>query len=99
MPGRRVSMPNRAVDLERRIDALDFLPDELELIGRLDRRLEGERDPGGVGRELAEGRRAPGGFIADEAAARDARRRFDAPSRGRGGDQPRTGRGARLLQE
>ena len=44
----------RAGHFERRIDAPQALADELELIGRLDRRLGGERDFGGVGRELAE---------------------------------------------
>ena len=60
----------RAGHLERRIDALQALADELELIGRLDRRLGGERDLGGVRRELAEGRRTPGGLVPHEAAAR-----------------------------
>ena len=62
----------RAGRLERSIDAPDPLADELELIGRLDRRLGGERDLGGPGRELSEGRRAPRGFMPHEAGARDA---------------------------
>ena len=61
MPGSRASMPNGAapVDLERRVEALARLADQLELVGRLDRRLRGERDLGRVGRELAEGAERP----------------------------------------
>ena len=51
------SEPRRAGRLERRVDALDLLADQLELIRRLDRGLRGERDLGGVRREFAEGRR------------------------------------------
>ncbi len=88
-----------ARDLERRIDSLQPGAEELELIGRLDRRLDGQRDLGGVGREFAEHRRAGGRFVANESAAGDAGGRFDAPSRGRRGEEPGAGGSARLLQE
>ena len=58
MPGRRVSMPKRAapVDLSGVSMRFDLLADQLELVGRLDRRLRGERDFGGVRGKLAESR-------------------------------------------
>ena len=93
------SEPRRAGDLERRVDAFDPLADQLELIGRLDRGLRGERDLGGVRREFAEGRRAPGGVMPHEAIAGDARGGLHAPSRRGRRDEPRAGGSARLLQE
>ena len=93
------SEARRAGRFQRRIDAFDLLADQLELIGRLDRGLRGERDFGGVRRELAEGRRAPGSVIAHHTAAGDARGGLHAPSRRRRRDEPRAGGGARLLQE
>ena len=92
------SEARRAGDLERRIDALDLLADQLELVGRLDRGLLGERDLGGVRREFAEGRQAPRGFVPHDATAGDARGGLHAPSRRRRSDEPRAGGSARLLQ-
>ena len=88
-----------ARDLERRVDALQALADKLVLIWRLDRRLGRQRDLRRVGRKFTESRRAPGGLVPHHAAARAARGRRDAPPRRRRRDEPRAGRGARLLQE
>ena len=89
----------RAGGFQRRVDALDLLADQLELGRRLDRGLRGQRDPGGVRRKLAEGRREVRGLMPYDAAPRDARGRRHIPPRRARGDEPRAGGGAHLLQK
>ena len=93
------SEARRTSHLERRIDALQSLADQLELVGRLDRGFRGERDFGGVRGELAEGERTPRGRVPHKAIADDARGRFHIPFRRGRRDEPRAGGSARLLQE
>ncbi len=77
----------RAIDLQRHIEPCDPLADELERIGRLDRRLLVELDRGGFGRELAEAESAAGRLVRDLAHRRHAVLRRHVPAFGRRGDQ------------
>ncbi len=59
-----------AVDLQRRIETRQRLADQLELIGRSDRRFLVELDLGGVGGERAVVERAPAGLVQNLAVGR-----------------------------
>jgi hypothetical protein len=87
-----------AVDLERRVEARHRLADQLELIGRTDRRLLVELDLAGVGRERAVVETAPRRLVQHLAVGRFAFARRHVPALRRSLDQPHARVGAGLQQ-
>jgi hypothetical protein len=87
-----------AVDLVGRVEPLDRLADQLEVLFRLQRRIGGRLQPPRACGQRAVGRLAPAGVVIDDAVGGAAGRRLDAPARSGGLHEHGASRGAGLAK-
>jgi hypothetical protein len=80
----------RSVDLRRRVEALQGLADQLEVLRLLERNLRGDRKARRVGGKLAVAQLSPGRFVNHHSALRATGRRIDVPAVCRGRDEHRS---------